>query len=68
MAITEAEFKLVEKRLEAWNEKFILCCAQPELGNYTKDEILEHIKAEDFVGKKLVEIQMYYLKSLKGRK
>ncbi len=66
--VTQEEFSLVEKRFEAWNEKFILCCAQPEMGNYTKDEILSHVKAKDFVGQKLVEIQMYYLKSLKERR
>ena len=63
--VTKAEFDLIEKRFEAWNEKFVICCIQ--LGNYTKDEALEHIKAKDEVGQKLVEIQLYYLKKLKER-
>jgi len=64
--VTEQEFNLIEKRLEAWNEKFLIVCMQ--LGNYTKDEMLEHVKARDKVGKKLAEIQLYYLKKLKERK
>lgn len=63
--VTEQEFSLIEKRFEAWNEKLIICCMQ--LGNYTKDEILEHMKARDEVGRKLAEIQLYYLKKLKER-
>ena len=66
--VTKEEFSLIEKRFEAWNEKFILCCVQPEMGNYTKDEILGHMKAQDAVGQKLAEVQMHYLKSLKERK
>jgi len=66
--VTKEEFSLVEKRFEAWNEKFILCCISPELGNYTKDEILGHMKAKDEIGEKLAEIQMYYLKKLKERR
>ena len=63
--VTEQEFELVEKRLEAWNEKFLVACVQ--LGNYTKDEILEHVKAKDKIGQKLAEIQLHYLKKLKER-
>lgn len=63
--VTAQEFSLIEKRLEAWNEKFIMCCAQ--LGNYTKDEMLEHVKAKDEVGQKIAEVQLYYLKKLKER-
>jgi len=63
--VTSQEFNLIEKRFEAWNENFIACCLQ--LGNYTKDEMLEHVKARDEVGRKLTEIQLYYLKKLKER-
>jgi len=63
--VTPEEFTLVEKRLEAWNENFVI--ASMQLGNYTKEEALKHIKARDEVGKKLVEIQLYYLKKLKER-
>ena len=61
--VTEQEFKLIEKRFEAWNEKFGAACI--ELGPLNKDEMLEHIKARDEVGEELAEIQLNYLKSLK---
>ena len=64
--ITKEEFSLVEKRLEHWNEKLIISCMG--LGNYTKDQILKHVKAEDEVGQKLAEIQLHYLRTLKERK
>jgi len=62
---TEEEFNLIEKRFEAWNEKFVI--ASMQFGNYTKEEALEHIKARDEIGQKLAEIQLYYLKKLKER-
>jgi hypothetical protein len=62
---TEEEFDLIEKRLEAWNEKFVI--ASMQLGNFTKEEALKHIKARDEIGQKLVEIQLYYLNKLKER-
>jgi len=66
MAITEEEFLLIEKRFEAWNENFMVSCVQ--LGNFTKDDVLDHIKARDAIGEKIVEAQLYYLKKLKERK
>ena len=63
---TKEEFSLVEKRFEAWNEKLIICSM--DLGNFTKDEALKHVKAKDEVGRKLTEIQLYYLRTLKERK
>jgi len=66
MAITSEEFKLVEKRLEAWNEKIGIACI--ELGPFTKDEMLEHVKAKDVEGEKLAEVQLHYLRKLKERR
>lgn len=63
--VTETEFKLIEKRLEAWNEKIGVACI--ELGPFSKDEMLEHVKARDESGKKLAEVQLNYLKKLKLR-
>ena len=63
---TKEEFNLVEKRLEAWNEK--IGVASIELGNFTKDEMLEHIKAKDDIGQALTEIQLNYMRKLKERK
>lgn len=65
MAISEEEFKLIEKRLEAWNEKIGI--AYIELGPLTKDEMLKHIKAKDDAGQALAEVQLHYLRKLKER-
>lgn len=35
-------------------------------GEFSKDEILEHIKKDDQIGKKFIEVQMSYLQSLKN--
>lgn len=35
-------------------------------GEFSKDEIIEHIKKADKVGKKFIEIQLSYLQSLKN--
>lgn len=66
MAITPEEFKLIEKRLEAWNEKIGTACI--EVGPLTKDEMLEHIKKKDEIGQRLSEVQLHYLRKLKERK
>ncbi len=66
MAITEEEFKLCEKRLEAWNEKIGAACI--EFGPLTKDEMLDHIKAKDEIGQRLTEVQLHYLRTLKERR
>jgi len=63
---TEKEFELIEKRLEAWNEKIGIACI--ELGPFTKDEMLEHVKAKDEAGQKLAEVQLNYLRKLKERR
>ena len=66
MAITEKEFELVEKRFEAWNEKIKV--AKMNGIELTKDEMLEHVKAKDEIGRDLTEVQIHYLKKLKERK
>ena len=63
--VTKEEMKLVEKRLEAWNEKIGI--ANFRLGEFTKDEMLKHVKAEDEIGRDMSEIQLHYLRSLKER-
>lgn len=65
MVITPEEFKLIEKRLEAWNEKIGVVCI--EFGPLTKDEMLEHIKAKDEIGQRLTEVQLHYMRQLKRR-
>ncbi len=66
MAITPEEFKLVEKRMEAWNEKIGRATLREGI-ILTKEQMLEHIKAEDKLGKELTEVQMHYLRQLKRR-
>jgi len=35
------------------------------LGNFSRDELITHVKKDDKVGKKIVEIELEYLKLLK---
>lgn len=65
MTISSEEFKLIEKRLEHWNEKLGIACI--ELGPFTKDEMLEHVKAKDEEGRALSEVFLHYLRKLKER-
>ena len=64
--VTEEEFNLIEKRFESLNEhfKFVSFGTIPSL---SKDEILEHLKARDEIGKEIAEHQLYYLKKLRER-
>lgn len=34
-------------------------------GNFTKEELITHVEEQDRIGKKIVEIQLAYLQSLK---
>ena len=63
--VTKEDFDLVEKRLEHWNEKIGI--ASFRLGDFTKDEMLEHVKAQDELGQELTEIQLHYMRKLKER-
>ena len=63
--VTKEEMKLVEKRLEAWNEKIGI--ASFRLGDFTKDEMLKHVKAKDELGQEITEIQLHYMRKLKER-
>ena len=65
MAISNEEIQLIEKRFEQWNEK--LGIANLRIGELTKDEMLEHVKAKDEIGRNLVEVQLSYLRKLKLR-
>jgi len=66
MAITKEEFELVEKRTEALDER--LKVSSMSFGDFSKKEMLEHIKAQDEIGRQLAEVQLYYLKKLKERR
>ena len=64
--VTKEEFELVEKRTEALDER--LRVASMSVGDFSKKEMLKHIKAKDEIGKQLAEVQLYYLKKLKERR
>ena len=34
-------------------------------GSFSKDELIEHIEKDDKIGKKIIEIEMEFLRSLK---
>ena len=53
--------------MEAWNEKLIIATFREGIV-LTKEQMLEHIKAEDELGKEITEVQLYYLRKLKERK
>ncbi len=63
--VTKEEFALVEKRLEAWNEKIGI--ASFLFGDFTKESIMKHVKAKDELGQELAEIQLHYMRKLKER-
>ncbi len=64
--VTKEEFDLIEKRFEQWNEKIRV--AKMNGIELTKDEMLEHVKAKDEIGRELTEVQLHYLRKLKERK
>ena len=64
--VTKEEFDLVEKRVEALDERLIV--TSMDVGEFSKKEMLKHIKAKDKVGRQLTEVQLYYLKKLKERR
>lgn len=35
-------------------------------GNYTKNQLIQHVKKNDELGRKFVEIELHYLQSLKN--
>lgn len=34
-------------------------------GEFTKDELIDHVKKEDAVGKKIVEVELEFLRAIK---
>ena len=61
---SEAEIKeLVIVRLEALPENFKLSIGGT--GEFDKHELIERVKKGDEIGKKIVQIQLNYLRSLK---
>ena len=67
MEIIKEDWDLIEKRFEGLNEHFKMV-SLGDIPILTKKEILQHIKAKDEIGKKILEHQLYYLRKLKERK
>jgi len=63
--VTDEEMNLVEKRLEAWNEKIKIASISGE--NLDKNQMLKNVKDKTGIGQQLVDIQLNYLKKLKER-
>ena len=55
--------RLVIARLEVWPEDAKLAIVG--LGTFNKKELITHVKKGTVIGKKVVEIELEYLKSLK---
>lgn len=34
-------------------------------GEFTKDELIDHVKKEDIVGKKIIEVELEFLRAIK---
>jgi len=61
--IDEETRKLVIERLKSFpSDKNI---SIGEEGSFTKDEIIGHVQKNDEIGKKMVEVELSYLKALK---
>jgi len=62
--VSEAEIReLIVLRLQAMPENFKVSIGGS--GEFDKHELIERVKKGDEVGKKIIEIQLNYLRSLK---
>ncbi len=62
--IDEMVQKIVIERLLAMPENVGVSIGME--GNFSKDELMEHVKKGDDVGKKMMAVQFSYLQSLKN--
>ena len=61
---TEEEIKeLIIARLQAIPSNVGISVGSE--GDYKRDELIEHVKKDDAIGKKIIEIDLSYLKTLK---
>jgi len=63
MANREKIIRLIMARLEVWPEDAKLAIVG--FGTYNKRQLIAHVKKGTVIGKKVVEIELEYLKSLK---
>ncbi|MBU4223092.1 MAG: hypothetical protein KKD46_07625 [Euryarchaeota archaeon] len=63
--ITEDEInKLVIARISSMPENMKISIGN--YGTFDKYQLIENVKKRDEIGKKVVEIQLFYLRSMKG--
>lgn len=56
--------KLVILRLQSWPPDVKIVLGSGE--EMTRDQIIEHVKKEDEVGKEIIDMQLKYLRSMKA--
>jgi len=62
--ITDEEIrKLVVERLKSFPSSKKISIGSE--GNFSREELIEHVETEDRIGRKIIEIQLAYLQSLK---
>lgn len=63
MSISEEIKELVIMRLETLpaNKKISI----GSYGEFSKEELIEHVKKEDDIGRKMIEVEMEFLKAFK---
>lgn len=63
---TEDEVELVVARLRAIPDNAILSIGSMQNKNqFNKEEMIEHVKRMDDVGKKIIDMQLQYVRSFK---
>ena len=63
MNISEAIKELVIARLDTLPSDQKISIGNS--GEFTKEEIIQHVKKEDNIGKKMIEIEMEFLRAIK---
>jgi len=62
--VTDEEIrKLVVERLKTFPSGKKMSIGSE--GNFSKEELINHVESEDRIGRKIIEIQLTYLQSLK---
>ncbi len=60
---TEDEWNLVKSRIEKMPSHIKLSIGS---GSYTKEDLIDHLEKKDEIGELIVEVELTYLKALKG--
>lgn len=63
MSVEEEIKKVILARLETWPKNKKLSIGSK--GEFTKDQLIEEVKKDSPIGKKLIQIELEFLKALK---